>query len=382
MSASKIRLLIENPQDMAKIRMNHDPSPGFWIIKLLHQSFGVSYGGYYQNTILRTCLFITTFMFLTLFILINIPCLFHCEFDIQTFFSNGVSPEVPEFIIFCITTYQVIGTVITLVFRGSKLHHFFDRIEDYTHNFGVELFDHQKKKLTAVAARVVFYNILNLTGQMAFLSYILDRHSKEISTMDQHQDDHGNDTKSHSSEHAHKETYNYLSRKTFDYAYVILTGLAVIHSEIIETHMVYISAYLTQILKRLEVRFDKFIYNPKKGGRKIEVAKVAYIEVQNLIKEADEIFSSPIFEPLFMDIIIVMLAIYKVCSGVKKTKILTQDDWFNIYHSFAEFLPLFILCVAGDEVAEELMEVNQAIGYINGEGFTESDYRSVSRIRN
>lgn len=324
------------------VSYNSDPI-GFKYIKILHLTFGLSYFGFYTNTKTKVITVITTVIFLTLNILANIPCFFHCTFDTGKLFGKqGLSPNFMSFIIVYLDVYHVTMSALIVMSRGGKIKEFFDELHDYTRNFGVKLVKTQKNKLTATAIRLVFYNVVHLVGEVLMLTLLVEhklaRPKKNAVVNLLYVPSSAKNSTS-----AEDEALIPLSYSFWYYLSLTLKIFSVVYSKVIETLLVYIATYLSMVLKRLESRFDKFIYT-KAGGRSIEVAKVAFIEMQNLIKGADEVFSHTAFDPLFVNVLIVLIGLFVAIDGVTRRRTLDHNDWHELYNSFSSFFAIYMCC--------------------------------------
>lgn len=325
---------------------NADPI-GFKYIKMLHLAFGLSYFGYYTNSRTKVITVITTVIFLIFEVLANIPCFFHCTFDTKKLFGKtGLSPDFMSFIIVYLDVYHVVMSALIVMSRGGKIREFFNELHDYSRNFGVKLVTAQKNKLTATAIRLVAYNIIHIVGEVLMLTLLVEhklaRPKKNVVVnMMYVPSSPKNGTTEHESED--DEALIPLSYSFWYHLSLFLKLFAVVYSKVIETLLVYIATYLSMVLKRLESRFDKFIYT-KTGGRSIEVAKVAFIEVQNLIKGADEVFSHTAFDPLFVNVLIVLIGLFVAIDGVTRRRTLDHNDWHELYNSFSSFFAIYMCC--------------------------------------
>lgn len=314
---------------------------GFSIIHTLHMCFGVSYFGYHTKPLAKYLTLATTLLFLTVLILMNFPCLFHCTFNIKHLFTSGLSPDFTSFIIIYLDLYHVIGSSLILIFRGYRIQKFFDRVDDYCRNFGVELVAAQKKKLTSISVRITVYNILHVVGEVLILIFLVEH--KLIKKTDRWTGGFTMEKRALNSTMTGMTPTIELDERTSYFINLLLKAMIVLYSKMIESLIVYISSYVSLILKRLEVRYDKFIYAPK-GGRSIEVAKVAYIEAQNLIKESDEVFSHTTFDPLFINVLIILIGIFEVTDGIGRRREIDVDDWHEMYNSFSAFFAIYMCC--------------------------------------
>ena len=323
---------------------------GFKYIKIFHLTFGISYFGYYSNSSIKFITLMTTAIFLIMEILANVPCFFYCTFDTKELFGKaGLSPNFMSFVVVYLDLYHVVMSALICMSRGSKIREFFTETHDYCRNFGVKLVSAQKKKLTATAVRLVTYNVLHMIGEILMLTLLVEhklaRPKKNVivnllyvpsaagsknSTRGGSYNDDG-------------ESLIELSYSFWYHLSLILKVFSVVYSKIIETLLVYIATYLSMVLKRLESRFDKFVYTSK-GGRSIEVAKVAFIEVQNLIKGADEVFSHTAFDPLFVNVLIVLIGLFVAIDGVTRRRTLDHNDWHELYNSFSSFFAIYMCC--------------------------------------
>lgn len=323
---------------------------GFKYIKIFHLIFGISYFGYYSNSTIKFITLITTITYLIMEILGNIPCFFHCTFDTKELFGKtGLSPNFVSFVIVYLDLYHVIMSAFICMSRGSKIREFFIETHDYCRNFGVKLVSAQKKKLTATAVRLVTYNVLHIIGEVLMLTLLVEhkiaRPKKNVavnllyvpSAASSKNSTEGREEKNGG------ESLIELSYSLWYHLSLILKIFSVVYSKIIETLLVYIATYLSMVLKRLESRFDKFIYTSK-GGRSIEVAKVAFIEMQNLIKGADEVFSHTAFDPLFVNVLIVLIGLFVAIDGVARRRTLDHNDWHELYNSFSSFFAIYMCC--------------------------------------
>lgn len=326
--------------------------PGFKYIKIFHLTFGISYFGYYSNSGIKFITLITTAIFLTIEILANIPCFFYCTFDTKELFGKaGLSPNFMSFVIVYLDLYHVIMSALICMSRGSKIREFFTETHDYCRNFGVKLVSAQKKKLTATAVRLVTYNVLHIIGEILMLTLLVEhklaRPKKNVIINLLYVPSAASSKNStHGDSHAEKDNGEPLIELSYSFWYhfsLILKVFSVVYSKIIETLLVYIATYLSMVLKRLESRFDKFIYTSK-GGRSIEVAKVAFIEVQNLIKGADEVFSHTAFDPLFVNVLIVLIGLFVAIDGITRRRTLDHNDWHELYNSFSSFFAIYMCC--------------------------------------
>lgn len=323
--------------------------PGFKYIKIFHLTFGISYFGYYSNSSIKLITLITTSIFLILGILANIPCFFHCTFDTKELFGKtGLSPNFMSFVIVYLDLYHVIMSALICMSRGSKIREFFIEMHDYCRNFGVKLVSAQKKKLTATAVRLVTYNVLHIVGEILMLTLLVEhklaRPKKNVIVNLLYVPSAASSKNStEGSGHEEFESVIKLSYSFWYHLSLIVKVFSVVYSKIIETLLVYIATYLSMVLKRLESRFDKFIYTSK-GGRSIEVAKVAFIEMQNLIKGADEVFSHTAFDPLFVNVLIVLIGLFVAIDGVTRRRTLDHNDWHELYNSFSSFFAIYMCC--------------------------------------
>lgn len=319
---------------------------GFKYIKIFHLCFGVSYFGYYTNTNVKYITMGTTLLYLILQILANVPCFFHCTFDTKELFGKaGLSPNFMSFIIVYLDLYHVVMTCLIIMSRGGKIREFFNELHDYSRNFGVKLVTTQKNKLMATAVRLIFYNIVHIVGEVLMLTLLVEhklaRQPKSAVVNMMYVPSSGSNSTSKPEED--DESLIPLSYSFWYHLNLFLKLFSVVYSKVIETVLVYIATYLAMVLKRLESRFDKFIYT-KAGGRSIEVAKVAFIEMQNLIKGADEVFSHTAFDPLFVNVLIVLIGLFVAIDGITRRRTLDHNDWHELYNAFSSFFAIYMCC--------------------------------------
>lgn len=176
--------------------------------------------------------------------------------------------------------------------------------------------------------------------------------------------------------HSHKPTID-MNYDVFYALSLVVRLLVALHSKAIETIYVFFAQYLSLLLTRLEMRYDNFVYTAK-GGRSIEVAKVAFIEMQNLIQEADGIFNHTFYDSHLVNVLMLIGNLFVVADGVWMRNELSNDVYFSMFNAIASYMSLLLVTSYAEEIEEEMDEVIEAISYINGEAFTDADFRSVS----
>ena len=69
--------------------------------------------------------------------------------------------------------------------------------------------------------------------------------------------------------------------------------------------------------------------------------------------------------------------LFVVANGIWHETKIEHDVYFSLYNAVISFFSLLLCCSYADEIEEEMDEVIEAIAYINGEAFTDADFRSV-----
>lgn len=345
---------------------------GFQGLLVVHSVFGVSYFGYFDSYLLKLASGVFSLLFLISFTIIHIPCFFDCTFDLGSLFKTGLSPLLVTFIVSCMRLYHVIMTDVIIFFRSERIRQFFRRADDFSFNFNVKLLESQQQKLVATVIMLFFLNVLNMVGECCILVFLAKHRIASIIPSTS-----SNKTIAISNNSTAPQALVNFDHTTFYYFSLIVRIFAAVHAKALECILIYLAQYLSILLQRLEIRFDKFIYSSK-SDRSIEVAKVAFIEMQNLIKDADEVFADVSLNPLYSNIFIIMGSLFIVADGIGRRRELHGNDYYELYQVVVCMISLLLCCSYGEDIEEEMEEVIQAIAYINGESFSEADYRSVS----
>lgn len=364
-----------------------DP-PGFRILLSFHTVFGVCYFGLISNPIVKFVSLTVTLTFAVSVVVFSLPCVVNCAYNWTQLFRWGLSPQFLAYTIIGLDVYHSVMSCIIIGFRSRRLRDFFERSSDYCNTFAVNLLPAQRTKLTSVAVKLLFLNLLHLAIEVCLLTLLVPH--KVVAG------GNGGGKEKTESEDEKPETSSFLYP-------VVLTirVLQVIYSKVIESNLIFLMEYLALIVQRLEMKYDKFVYRNLRSssGRSIEVAKVAFIEVQNLIREADEVFSHTAFDPLFVDVLILLLGMMEFCDGVTRRRRVSREDFHELFNAFASLISIYLCCESiphafafdrlndslsrvlgssGDCIESEMAEVVQSISYINAERFSEQDYKSVS----
>lgn len=347
-----------------------DKVEGFQALLVFHSFLGVSYFGLFQNYCLKFFTLIVNISFIAALILFSSPCFFNCNYDIKALFEEGSFPKVLIFLIHQIKVIQAVACDVTLIIRSSRVFRFVKRASTFIKNFDIELLASQKQALNSTVALIVFYNLVLLVTEGCFLCFLVPKKLAYIP------ETINNKTAADLTNESKTLVKNFDPQVFFYFALVIRT-IAVVHSKAIQTVLIYFAKFLAQMLQRLEIRFDKFLH-VSKGRRSIEVAKVAFIELQNLIKEADEVFLTSFYDPFLVELCILFGSLLILSISAQSLEVPFYDNLHELLNAFASFITLALGCSYGDEMEREMEEVIQSIAYINSEKFDEVDYRSVS----
>ena len=300
--------------------------PGFTIILVFHSLCGVSYFGLLSSLLLRVWTIIVSTAFAVSLILLSLPCVLNCSFRIQQLMTWGLSPAFLSFCVIILDVYHAVMSCLIIAFRSRRLREFFERSEDYCQTFGLQLLPAQRTKLTAVAVKLVCFNVLHVILEACFLTLVVPH--KLLAGV----------VRSNKEQAATEE-----NPVLFPGALVVRL-MSVLFSKVIESNLVYLIEYVALVVQRLEMKYDKFIYRTSHASRSIEVGKVAFIEIQNLIREADEVFSHAAFDPLFVDVLITLLGILEFCDGITRRRKISADDCHELFNAFASLISIYLCC--------------------------------------
>jgi hypothetical protein len=370
--------------------------PGFKILLSFHTLFGICYFGLVANPIIKFLTLATSITFIIAIVLFSLPCVLNCAFTWSQLFVWGLSHKLLVYTVIVLDVYHSVMSCITIALRSRRLRDFFERCSDYCNTFGVNLLPAQRTKLSSVAMKIVFLNLMHLVIEVCILTLVVPH---KVVSMGRNEAEEGKGSKN-----------NPVDPISRDILYPVVMGfriMQVIYSKVIESNLIFVTEYLTMIVQRLEMRYDKFVYRSSsmRTGQSIEVGKVAFIEIQNLIKEADEVFSHAAFEPMFIDVSIVLIGVLEACDGITRRRQVASEDIHELFNAFASLISVYMCCeyrtessvsqsgicmknhltrfhydsgASGDCIESEMKEVIQSISYINAERFTEHDYKSVS----
>ena len=304
--------------------------PGFRILLAFHAVFGVCYFGLVTNPIVKFLTLTSTLVFVVCIILFSLPCVVNCAYTWGELFEWGLSPKLLSFIVIGLDVYHAVMSCLIIGSKSRRLRDFFERSSDYCETFGVNLLPAQRTKLTSVAVKLVFLNLLHLVMEVCLMTLVVPQ--KVVAKRGQ-DDGKGQNNGS-------------VDREILYPIVLFVRVLSVIYSKVIESNLIFLVEYVTMIVQRLEMRYDKFVFRNTRGrdGQSIEVGKVAFIEIQNLIKEADEVFAHTAFDPLFIDVLIVLLGLLEFCDGVTRRRQVSREDFHELFNAFASLVSIYMCC--------------------------------------
>lgn len=304
---------------------------GFSYIRTLHSLIGVSYFAYRQREPFKYVEVSITVLLCVCSFLLAFPCLFECTFDFNTIVSrDGYSLEtvLPITVIY-VDLYHSCTSCLLVAWRSGRLRYFFIRAEDYSALFKTDFTASQRQRLLIIAVKLVIYNVAHLMGETLLILLLVPH---KVSRMN----GGGNNS-----------TSTLVPTVTVDpFAFKVLSTASKVlqagQSKAVATILIFIMEYLSILIEKLEMRFDHFVYT-NTSTRSVEVAKVAFIEMQSLIKCGNEIFSHLTYDVLVTELIIILLATLEVAVAIGARN-LTGNVFHELYNLTISYLTLWLCC--------------------------------------
>ena len=264
-------------------------------------------------------------------ILWTTPCLFDCGYDINKILKEGYSAKLISALIIVFDLYHSVISGIIVAWRTSRLRFFFVRTDDYCNTFKTDLSDGQRKRLVIVATKLLFLNLMHMLGELLLLTLVVPHKVGKASPPWV-----VNST-------ATLAPAVQMNRDVYHVIFVISKIVQAAYSKAVATIIIFMCEYLAILTEKIEMRFDRFVYINSKASRSVEVAKIAFIEMQALIRDADEVFGHTAFDVFFMEILIMVAGLMEVSAGVRRDK-LSVDEWHELFNILVSFVTLYLGC--------------------------------------
>ena len=310
---------------------NYEP-PGFSIIRIFQSVTGICYWKYSSIAILNAIVLLVTITLSVLLILLQIPCLIICSYGATTTYDvfNISSDMFSLFLTSVIQIFVCIFNTTSFVLWAQDIKKFFSRIRVFSRTFHLELQPPQETRLLSTSIKLIFFVLLAVFVQI--MVYLFVYHPDLYDTQN------SNGTLIDLRPPA-------LTGVNFQRSVQIIEGVMkfkiTADSYASVTVYLYFMQLVTLTIKRVELRFEKFVYVSSK--RMIEGAKVTFIEVQNVLDDIDKLFGSTTAFTLMAHFSIHLIGLVQLSRGFIDSNS-RRIAFYGLVNSILGLMPLYLSC--------------------------------------
>jgi hypothetical protein len=343
----------------------------FSVISIFHQFFGLPYYGR-RKTCRKFMTTIFSLIFISIHLISHFPgILIYLSLDaIKTKslrLTESRSAEITAIILLAIDFMKNIDNDLILLFKGKKFSGFYEKFYNIPVDHKLFMGLKSRRKLSLIAWLIIIANMATALLHLVFYYPVI--HSLVYSP-------------------EQSNCILKLPQKLLLNLFLIIKLIGTIHSKAFDSIIIYVSLIMNCYFKAFSLKVKRlskeiettpsYIAIRLKNGENFEDTRIAFIALQQLVKEINFMISPSLLLTVSANLISVFGGMFVVIDLFGYMDPIEDLEALQIYNAFICLLSLCITCIAANGVRNEAKNSLEILKTIRIGNLNELDYKNVS----